>query len=60
MPNCTGSESVHAVMKAWLMKKKVGLFEACGMDLNRAISQVAAYTAYQKGLHRGRRPTILN
>lgn len=58
IPNCTGSKSVHAVMKAWSMKKKIRLFEACEMDQNRAIAQVGAYTTYRKGLARGKGPTI--
>lgn len=59
MPNCTRSESLHSVMKAWSMKKKVDLFEACEMDQNRAICQIGAYTAYRSGLNRGQGPTIL-
>ena len=58
IPNCTGAESVHAVMKACAMKKKVGLIEACEMDQNRAVSQIAAYNGYLEGVNRGRGPTI--
>src|SRR5450759_915660 len=45
-------------MKGIAMKKKVGIIEACAMDQNRAVGQVAAYTAYLEGLHRGKGPTI--
>src|SRR5450759_5687996 len=58
MPNCTGSESIHGSMKASAMKKKVGLVEACQIDQNRAIGQIAAFTAYLEGRHRGKGPTI--
>lgn len=58
IPNCTGSESVHANMKACAMKKKVGLIEACILDQNRAVTQIAAYTGYLEGIHRGKGPTI--
>ena len=36
----------------------VGLVEACETDQNRAASQIAAYTGYLKGCHRGRGPTL--
>src|SRR5450759_2489436 len=58
MPNCTGSESIHGSMKASAMKKKVGLVEACQIDQNRAIGQIAAFTAYLEGRHRGKGPKI--
>src|SRR5450759_3755856 len=58
MPNRTGSESMHGSMKASAMKKKVGLVEACQINQNRAVGQIAAYTAYLEGRHRGKGPTI--
>jgi hypothetical protein len=58
MPNTTGSESVHSAMQKASGKKMIGLVEACESDQNRAASQIAAYTAYLKGCHRGKGPTL--
>lgn len=58
MPNCTGSESVHASMRAWQRKKKISLLEACSVDSNWAAFQVAAYISFESGVHRGSGPTI--
>jgi hypothetical protein len=45
-------------MKKYQMGKKVGLLEACKMDMNWAVSQIAAYTLYLNGVHRGKGPTL--
>jgi hypothetical protein len=58
MPNTTGAESIHASMQKCQMVKKVGLIEACEMDMNRAVAQIAAYTSYLNGVHRGKGPTL--
>lgn len=58
MPNCTGSESVHASTKASQPKKKISLLEACSVDSNHATFQVAAYIGFESGVHRGSGPTI--
>lgn len=58
MPNCTGSESVHASMRAFQAKKKISLLEACTVDSNRAAFQVAAYIGFESGVSRGTGPTI--
>lgn len=39
-------------------KKMVGLVEASEADQNRAACQIAAYTGYLKGCHRGKGPTL--
>jgi len=36
----------------------VGLLEACEMDQNRAVGQIAAYTSYLNGANRGNGPTM--
>lgn len=58
MPNCTGLESVHALMIASQSKKKISLLEACCVDSNRAAFQVAAYIRFESSVHRGTSPTI--
>ncbi len=59
MPNCTGSESMHASMRSSQGSKLVSLVEACKIDQNHAALQIGAYTAYYDGyIRRGRGPTI--
>jgi hypothetical protein len=58
MPNCTGAESVHSSVRKCLSKRKVDLIEACEIDQNQAIAQIAAYTLYLNGAHRGKGPTL--
>ena len=58
MPNTTGAESVHLAFQKCHTKKKVDLIEACEIDQNRAVAQIAAYTSYVNGVHRGKGPTL--
>ena len=58
MPNTTGAESVHSAIQKCHTKKKVDLIEACEVDQNRAVAQIAAYTSYVNGVHRGKGPTL--
>jgi hypothetical protein len=58
MPNMTGAESVHSAMQKCHSQKKVGLLEVCEMDQNRSVAQIAAYTSYLNGAHRGKGPTL--
>lgn len=57
MPNCTGSESVHASIRASQPKKKITFIEACSVDSNCVAFQVAAYIGSESGIHHGSSPT---
>jgi hypothetical protein len=45
MPNTTGAKSIYSSMKKSQMQKKIDLLEACKMDQNWAIAQIAVYTS---------------
>jgi hypothetical protein len=42
MPNTMGAKSVHSAMQKCPSQRKVGLLEACKMDQNWAVSEIAA------------------
>lgn len=45
-------------MRRYTTQNKAGLIKACITNLNQIFDQVAAYTTYGEGCHRGKGPTI--
>jgi hypothetical protein len=45
-------------MRRCLLQEKVDLLQACKMDQNRAVAQIAAYALYLDGAHQGKGPTL--